>query len=92
VVAKHVVITGLEEPARTCLWLREVALTEGVEGWASAVDGGVEAWFEGSIHTVDAMVDWCQVHAGPPAARVETAAQRPSLRGGFEVLDSVPSR
>ena len=42
VVAKHVVLPELEEPERISQWLREIALTEGVEGWVAPSAGGID--------------------------------------------------
>jgi acylphosphatase len=48
---------------------RRESLSRGVAGWVrNRSDGRVEAVFEGSPETVEAMVVWCG--RGPPGARV----------------------
>jgi acylphosphatase len=48
----------------------ERARALGVAGWVrNALDGRVEAEFEGESPAVDALVSWCR--EGPPRARVE---------------------
>ncbi len=91
VVAQHITLRGVEEPQRFCQWLREVALSEGAEGWVSVTEGSVEAWFEGSPAVVDAMLAWCCGHDAAVKAAIEQRTQRPCLRGGFELLDEAPS-
>lgn len=91
VVAKHVVLPELEEPERISQWLREIALTEGVEGWVAPSAGGIEAWFEGSTSAVDAMVAWCESQGVELGASIQSSSQRPCLKGGFELLKQAPS-
>ena len=90
VIANHVALVGVDEPQRVCQWLREIALTEGAEGWACAQADCVEAWFEGSPPAVEAMLTWCRTHDATAHASAEVSTQRPCLKGGFEILDEVP--
>jgi hypothetical protein len=91
VVAKHVILADLDAPERTCQWLREVAVGEGVEGWVAPKDAGLEAWFEGSTSAVDAMLAWCESQRGKPDAPMHISTQRPCLCGGFELLEQAPT-
>ena len=91
VVATHVVLPDLDKAERTAQWLCEVALSEGVEGWVAPREGGLEAWFEGSSSAVDSIVAWCQAQLGASELSMEITAQRPCLRGGFEVLKHAPA-
>lgn len=50
--------------------IKELASTLGVNGWVrNRVDGSVEAFFQGEIHLVNQLIDWC--HKGPDEALVE---------------------
>jgi acylphosphatase len=71
----HVSVTGRVQGVffrATCIErARELRLT----GWVrNALDGGVEAEFEGEPEAVEAMLDWCR--RGPPMARVDEVEVR----------------
>ncbi|MGB0589737.1 MAG: acylphosphatase [Myxococcota bacterium] len=91
VVARHVVLSALQEPERISLWLKEIALTEGVEGWVALSADGIEAWFEGSTSAVDTMVAWCESRGAELGGAIQSTSQRPCLKGGFEILKQAPS-
>ena len=91
VIAQHVEIEAVEAPERSGQWLREVAINEGAEGWVVLQGSGLQAWFEGPPPAVEAMVTWCEAQAATASAEMKVSAQRPCLKGGFELLDEVPS-
>ncbi len=66
----------------------ERARSFGVAGWIrNALDGRVEAEFEGPESAVQAMIEWCE--SGPPSARVEGITVRddsPIGDSGFRVI------
>jgi acylphosphatase len=81
----HVSVSGRVQGVfyrATCV---ERARSLGLAGWVrNALDGRVEAEFEGPTEAVDAMVAWCR--EGPPFAVVEDVAvteRSPSGERGF---------
>ena len=90
IIARHVAIALTPEPQRFCSWAREVARSEGAEGWAAAAGDGVEVWFEGTAPAVEAMIDWCASIIESPKEALCVTSQRPVLKGGFDVLDAPP--
>ncbi len=91
VLARHAVVTGIDDPLKFCNWAREVALAEGAEGWAAPADDGVEVWFEGTAQVVDIMLDWCASVTESTLDGLAVTAQRPALKGGFDVLEAAPA-
>ena len=52
---------------------QEMAIKLGVTGWVkNCPDGSVEAVFQGTASSVDAVVEWC--HKGSPQSLVETVS------------------
>jgi acylphosphatase len=65
----HVWVSGRVQGVYFRAYAEDEAAFRGVAGWArNAPDGRVEAVFEGSRESVEAMIRWC--HRGSPAARV----------------------
>jgi len=87
VIARHVVVSGRVQG----VWFRDTtrhhASEHGVAGWVrNRSDGAVEAWFEGPVDAVGAVVAWC--HEGPPRAhveRVDVEDEEPRGLTGFSV-------
>ncbi len=87
VVRRHVVVQGRVQG----VWFRESCRREaaaaGVAGWVrNALDGSVEAVFEGPPAAVERVVSWCRT--GPPHARVdavEVSDEPPVGERGFRV-------
>ena len=90
IIARHVAIESAAEPERFCSWAREVAASEGAEGWAAATGAGVEVWLEGTSPAVEAMIDWCASIIEVPREALAVTEQQPALKGGFDVLDAPP--
>jgi acylphosphatase len=68
-VRRRVVVHGSVQAVGFRASCARRAAEAGVGGWVrNAVDGTVEAEFEGSLPAVQALVQWCR--SGPPMARV----------------------
>ena len=83
----HVFVSGRVQGVYYRATTREQAGERGVDGWVRNLnDGRVEAVFEGSEESVEAMVEWC--HEGSSRARVEdidVEYEDPEGLDGFEV-------
>ena len=83
----HVFVSGRVQGVYYRATTREQAGERGVDGWVRNLDDGrVEAVFEGSEESVEAMVEWC--HEGSSRARVEDVDveyEDPEGLDGFEV-------
>jgi acylphosphatase len=87
-VRRHVLVSGRVQG----VWFREGCRREAqlraVTGWVSnRADGRVEAVFEGSPESVEALVGWCR--SGPPQAHVvtlEVSTEQPQGEAGFAVF------
>jgi len=90
VIARHVAVDTVADPARFCAWAREVAVAEAAEGWVAPSGDGIEAWFEGSVPAVEAMLDWCVSTLEIARNDLESTTQRPVLGGGFDLLEAPP--
>ena len=70
-VQAHLIIRGRVQGVYFRGTLKERAESLAVGGWARNLeDGSVEAVFEGSRVSVNAVIAWARI--GPPAARVES--------------------
>ena len=83
----HVWVSGQVQGVCYRLFAEDEAAFRRVAGWIrNAPDGRVEAAFEGSRDSVEAMIRWCQ--RGSPAARVtgvEVQWEDPRGERGFHV-------
>jgi acylphosphatase len=86
-VRAHVWISGRVQGVYFRAYGEEEAVFRGVAGWIrNAPDGRVEAVFEGSPASVEAMIRWC--HRGSPASEVtglDVAWEAPGGDQGFRV-------
>ncbi|HEX9682070.1 MAG TPA: acylphosphatase [Acidimicrobiales bacterium] len=86
-ICRRVVVEGRVQG----VWFRDSCRSEservGVAGWVRNRWGGeVEAWFEGSETSVEAMVAWCR--HGPPRAivtKVSVNTEPPHGLTGFRI-------
>jgi acylphosphatase len=87
-VARRVVVHGRVQGVFFRDSCRQRAERSRVAGWVrNEPDGTVAALFEGALHDVEQLVDWCR--QGPPHARVEQVEvleASPAGRRGFDVL------
>lgn len=83
----HVHVTGRVQGVFFRATTRERAAEHDVDGWVkNLADGRVEAVFEGSEESVEAMIEFC--HEGSPQARVEDVEveyQEPTGLDGFQI-------
>ncbi|PSQ45079.1 acylphosphatase [Halobacteriales archaeon SW_5_68_122] len=83
----HVFVSGTVQGVYYRANTRDTARERGVDGWVRNLeDGRVEAVFEGSKESVEAMVEWC--HTGSPRAEVEgvdVEYEPPEGESGFEI-------
>jgi acylphosphatase len=83
----HVFVAGRVQGVFFRASCAEEARALGVAGWVrNAADGRVEAVFEGTEASVEAMVEWCR--RGPAHARVdavEVEREVPANETGFHV-------
>lgn len=88
VVARRVTVHGMVQGVGFRFHCLREAQRLGVSGWVrNEPDGTVAALFEGALHDVEQLVDWC--HQGPPHARVEQVEvleASPAGRRSFDVL------
>ncbi len=86
-VRAHVWISGRVQGVYFRAYAEDEAAFRTVAGWIrNAPDGQVEAVFEGSRASVEAMIQWC--HRGSPASRVtgvQVTWERPRGETGFRV-------
>jgi acylphosphatase len=86
-VRAHVWVSGRVQGVYFRAYAEDEASFRKVAGWIrNAPDGRVEAVFEGSPASVDAMIRWC--HRGSPASAVTgVEVAREAVRGetGFRV-------
>ena len=74
-VRAHVFVSGLVQGVNFRWYTAEHARSRDVSGWVRNLDDGrVEAVFEGSRESVEAMVAWCG--QGPRHARVSSVEVR----------------
>jgi acylphosphatase len=87
VIARRVVVWGRVQGVFFRANVRQRAEARGVRGWVrNCPDGTLEAWFEGDVDAVEALVEWCRV--GPRSAsveRVDVEEVKPRGVAGFEV-------
>jgi acylphosphatase len=87
VIARRVVVWGRVQGVFFRATVRQRAEARGVRGWVrNSPDGTVEAWFEGDVDAVEALVEWCR--RGPRGAsveRVDVEEVEPRGVGGFDV-------
>ena len=83
----HVFVSGRVQGVAYRANTRDAARERNLDGWVRNLDDGrVEAVFEGSVETVEGMVEWC--HTGSPAATVEDVEAEygdPEGESGFEI-------
>lgn len=83
----HVFVSGTVQGVYYRASTRDTAREHDVSGWVkNRDDGRVEAIFEGTGESVEAMVGWC--HEGSPAAQVEDVEVEygdPEGIEGFEI-------
>jgi acylphosphatase len=66
----HLYVSGIVQGVFFRAHTTKVARSLGLNGWVkNLVDGRVEIVAEGTRHSVDQLIQWCQ--KGPPAAAVE---------------------
>lgn len=86
----HVFVVGRVQGVGYRASTRAMAERLGLRGWVKNLpDGRVEALFEGSQESIEAMLRWC--HVGPPAAdvqRVQVTYRDPLHLHGFQVTRS----
>jgi acylphosphatase len=86
-IRAHVFVSGRVQGVFYRASTRDAARERDVDGWVRNLDDGrVEAVFEGSEESVEALVEWC--HTGSPAATVEdvdVAYEEPTGESGFRV-------
>ena len=64
---RHVIVRGRVQGVGYRLWMQDLALEHGVEGWVrNRRDGAVEAVFAGPAEAIEQIVAACR--RGPPAA------------------------
>jgi acylphosphatase len=84
-VRAHVWVSGGVQGVYFRAYAEDEAAFRAVAGWIrNAPDGRVEALFEGSRTSVEAMIQWC--HRGSPASRVtgvEVSWEIPRGERGF---------
>ena len=69
-IRRRVLISGMVQGVFFRAYTRDEARRAGVSGWVRNLpDGRVEAVFEGSIESVQEVIQWC--HVGSPGSRVE---------------------
>lgn len=80
----HVIISGRVQGVFFRANTQRAAARHGVTGWVRNLpDGTVEAVFEGSGDSVDAVVEWCRT--GDPPSRVDhVAVSREPCTGAFD--------
>jgi acylphosphatase len=72
---RHVIVRGRVQGVGYRLWMQDLALEHGVEGWVrNRRDGAVEAVFAGPAEAIEQIVAACR--RGPPAAAVGGVEQR----------------
>jgi acylphosphatase len=83
----HVFVSGRVQGVFFRATTRDTAREQGVDGWVkNLADGRVEAVFEGSEESVEAMVEFC--HEGSPQAQVRDVEVKygdPEGLDGFEI-------
>ena len=86
-VARHVFVRGRVQGVAFRWATHDRACDLGVGGWVRNLpDGAVEAWLEGEVPAVEALVTW--LRRGPPAARVagiELVPRAPEGLFDFEI-------
>ena len=86
-IRKRVIVHGAVQGVFFRDSCRREALNAGVAGWVrNRPDGTVEAVFEGTASSVEALCRWCR--SGPPHAwvsRVEEISEQPAGEHGFTV-------
>ena len=86
-IRRRVVVSGHVQGVFFRETARRRALALGVEGWIhNALDGSVEAAFEGDAEAVERLVEFCR--EGPRGARVDwvdVIAEEPEGLSGFDV-------
>lgn len=89
-VARHLVITGRVQGVYYRESMRMEAERLSVTGWVrNRRDGAVEARVQGSLESVEALIAWAR--SGPPAARVDTIAERPAAPEPFTGFQRLPT-
>lgn len=72
---RHVIVRGRVQGVGYRLWMQDLALEHGVEGWVrNRRDGAVEAVFAGPAEAIEQIVAACR--RGPPAAGVGGVEER----------------
>ncbi len=91
-IARRVLISGRVQGVGYRYNLAELARALNISGWCRNLSTGqVEAWVQGSRHTVEQLLDWMQ--QGPPSAMVEhvaiedQAVLEPMLRETIETFE-----
>ena len=86
-IRAHVFVSGTVQGVRYRASTRDAARDHGVAGWVRNLDDGrVEAVFEGSDESVEAMIEWC--HTGSRMASVDdvdVSYEDPTGESGFQV-------
>ena len=84
--AAHIFIAGQVQGVYFRAKTRETAVAHNVCGWVRNLpDGRVEAYFEGDVDAVDAMIDFC--HEGSPAASVDSVEIERVEPAGFDEFE-----
>ena len=92
-IASRLVIRGRVQGVGYRYAMADTAQALGVTGWVrNRRDGTVEAFVQGELAIIDALLAWC--HKGPPSARVDaidaTAAEADAMLDSFEHRQTEP--
>jgi acylphosphatase len=72
---RHVIIRGRVQGVGYRMWMQDLALEHGLEGWVrNRRDGSVEAVFAGPAEAVEPVLAACR--RGPPSSGVRAVEQR----------------
>jgi acylphosphatase len=85
-VARGVLVQGRVQGVWFRDTMRHEATGRGVRGWArNRSDGAVQAWLEGDLEAVEAVIAWC--HEGTPRARVDSVEVSEEEPRGLETFE-----
>jgi acylphosphatase len=86
-IRAHVFVSGTVQGVRYRASTRDAARDHGVAGWVRNLDDGrVEAVFEGSDESVEAMIEWCDTGSRMASVDdVDVSYEDPTGESGFQV-------
>jgi len=86
----HVLIHGRVITVGFRYFIRNKALTLGLNGWIRNIDGKVEAVFEGSQDNLNKIIEYCE--DGPmisKVSKVDIKYEKPENLKGFEIKGEI---